>query len=553
MRTGGHAVRGHLGGEWDRYGDTRATGHAFLDGASLPAEDLAAAVNAAADPESVLQRANGFFAVVIERGGAVHLFTDRIASHPLFYGRTDGSAYYSDDASWVREQVGDDSYDPLSELEYLLSGYVTGPNTLSPRVNQVLCGEHLVVSDSAAVDRGRWFEFPTPGRSDTRSETDLLDALDDVLVAVYERLIEYADGRRIVVSLSAGHDSRLNLLMLTRLGYDNVTALSYAEKDAETDLVKRIADDVGVSWVYLPETHDAWHEWYNSDERERYEAESGYLHRIPAIGAALGVRTASERELVPTDSIFVTGDGVMSTGEHIPSSVVGYGTTSRATLLKQIARSHYKQWEYGADVEAVLTDRVAASVDSSRSAPPVDLVELAERWDWQERQSKFIPRNHVFEFWGFDWWMPLWDAEYLRFWDGLPDELKFDKRLHRRYVDTLYRDVTGASRGRLAASTWTGASVGQRLKHRLRHTPLDPTGSRLDTLARKVYFTYVDRREYAERPIYGIMEREQYEQLQTGLLSIHGFQALEVLDRVSFDPPENSEVPSSMPEVIRDR
>lgn len=543
------AVRGRLAGEWASHGDAFATGYAFSDGEGRPAVEVAAALDAASDVEATLRDANGFFAAVLRRDDDVHLFCDRAASHTLFYGQTDEGTYFSDDAAWVREQVGDDDYDPVAELEYLLSGYVTGHHTLSPGVFQVRCGEHVTLSHGDPPAVRRWFEFPTTRPSIEGDQRTLLRELDAVIVDAYRRLIEYADGRPIVVSLSAGHDSRLNLLMLSRLGYEDVIALSYAETDAETDRVKRIADDLGVPWVYVPETHQQWYDWYHSAERERFEEHSGYLDRIPAIGSVLGVKTARDRELVPDDAVFVTGDGVMSTGEHISPAFLEDGIGARE-VLASIARSHYKFWDWGPAVEEVLLERMRSSVGGIDVRGPDDAVRFSEHWDWQERQSKFIPRNFVFEFWDFDWWMPLWDAAYIDFWDRLPRQQKFDKRLHRRYVESLYRDVAGVTRSRTADATWSGESFGQKLKHRLRHTKLDPTGTGLDRLARKVYFNYVDPRGYPQTPIYGIMPREQYETLQTGLLSIHGFQALEVLDRVSFDPPVNYDIPSSMADVL---
>ena len=41
------------------------------------------------------------------------------------------------------------------------------------------------------------------------------------------------------------------------------------------------------------------------------------------------------------------------------------------------------------------------------------------------------------------------------------------------------------------------------------------------------------------------MQRVQYEEIPTGMLPIRGFQALELLDRVSFDPPKNNGLPSN--------
>jgi len=543
-------AHGYLDGEWEDHGDTVATGYAFVDNEGYSSAEIAALLDSASNLEAVLPRLNGFFAAIIERDGEIHLISDRVASHALFYGESDGDIYFSDDATWVRNQVGDSSYDSVSELEYLLSGYVTGSNTLSPNVRQVLSGEHFRLSETGEISRQRWFEFPSEEVTTTTSDAELLNELDRVLKNAYKRLVAYANGRPIIVSLSAGHDSRLSLLMLLRLGYDNVIAFSYAEKDAETELVKRIVDDLGVPWIYVAETHEQWYNWYNSPEREHYEDSSGYLDRIPAIGSVLGVKAAKEHQFIPNNSVFITGDGVVSTGEHIPPAFMDRTEINTRDVLTFSSRSHYKFWDYSDEVEEILINRMYASGGQPEINNPDDAVRFSQHWDWQERQSKFIPRNHVFEFFGFDWWMPLWDANYVKFWDRLPTEKKFNKQIHRNYVEKLHQEVAGISRKRLEKATWSGATPGQKFKNTLRHTKLDPTGTRFDKLARKVYYRYVDPMEYAEYPIFGIMKREQYKNLQTGLLEIHAFQALEILDRVSFNPPETQGVPGSIAEVL---
>lgn len=546
-------VQAQLGSDWASMNGTHAIGYAFLDGEGHTAADIAALLDAEPELDPVLERLNGFFAVVSQRGDETHLVADRLASHALFYGRASGTVYVSDDADWVRDQVGDESYAPTAELEYLLSGYVTGRRTLSPNVAQVVSGERVVVSEESDVRRHRWFRFPGTGESSHASTESLLRALDDVYLNVYERLIEYADGRPIVVSLSAGHDSRLNLLMLSRLGYENLLALTYAEEDAETNLCKRIVDDLGVPWIYTGETHQQWFEWYNSSERERFEAASDYLHRLPTLGTVMGVKTVHEQELIPNDAVFVTGDGVISTGEHLMPAIVEADELAPGEVYERIAASHYKFWNWGDDVADVLHRRVEAGLDDVQIETPTDGVRALERWDWQERQSKFIPRNYTYDFWDYDWWLPLWDAELVDFWRRLPVDRKFDKQLHRRYVEWLHREVADVDQSRVSESVWSGADLSQRLKNALLNTKLDPTGSRFDKLARKVYFRYFDPLAYDSRADFGIMRREQFEGLQTGLLTVHAFQALEVLDRVSFDPPRNHGVPDSMGEVLDSR
>jgi len=560
-------VQGELTNNWETVGSAHATGSAFIDGEIQTAARLASMLDDASDIETVLQRANGFFAAVVFRDDDVHLCTDRIASHSLFYGQMSDNAYFSDNAAWVRERVGDESYDPVSEVEYLTSGYVTGRDTLSPNVSQLLSGEHIKITDEPTVTRSRWFNFPETrdpdqqtGTASSRllenssyeSETGLLEALDQTYVNAYERLIEYADGRPIVVSLSAGHDSRLNLLMLSRLDYDNLIALTYAEKDKETTICKRIVDDLGAQWIYAGETHEQWFEWYNSSKYEQFQKESGFLHRIPSLGTVMGVKTAHEADILPDNAVFVTGDGVISTGEHIMAPVAEAEEITANEVYERIASTHYKFWDWNDDVADALQNRVESGLGDAKIETPEDAIQALERWDWQERQSKFIPRYYVYEFWDYDWWLPLWDAEVVNFWQHLPLAKKFDKQIHRNYVELLHREVADVNDGRVESSVWSGASLGQRLKNTLRNTKLDPTGTAVDKFARKVYFKHVDPLDYDERADFGIMMRQQFEELQTGLLTVHAFQAMEVLDRVSFDPPRNHDLPDSMAEILKE-
>lgn len=540
----------HLRRDWARISDTYAVGAAFRDGSHFPAEELAARfseLDTVDAVESALRTFNGFFSIITETDRGILLSTDRIASFPLFYSIDDGDAYVSDDPSWVRTQVNDTTFDEIGELEYLLSGYVTGRKTLSPNVSQLLCGERLLVGDDSDDDsfaRTRWYEFPQPNEQVSRSDAELLSEFDSVLERVYSRLIEYADGRPIVVSLSSGHDSRLNLIMLSKLGYDNLIALTHGEGEGEAELCQYIAEDFGVPWVYVSKTHDEWFRWYNSQEREKFQSDCRYLDRVPTLEGALSVRTARNQGLIPDDSVFVTGDGVISTGEHIPPKFVDDGSVSAESVFETIVQSHYKYWDWDEAVEAVLTEQVASGLDHPTVSSTADAVEVMERWDWQERQAKFIPRKHIFEFWDYDWWMPLWDDEFVDFWCRLPVEAKFDKQLFRQYVEQQYAAVADVDETRVQETLWQGRSLGQKLKHTLRNSRFDPVGTRFDKLARQVYFSFVSPTTYESNPMFGIMKEAQFEELQTGLLPIvHSFQALEVLDRVSFDPPQSMDVP----------
>lgn len=81
---------------------------------------------------SFMRESNGFFSIVFCDGDTGWMAVDRIRSLPLFYGLYEGNLFISNNARWVREQVKDFEMDSLAREEFLLTGFVTGPDTLFP-------------------------------------------------------------------------------------------------------------------------------------------------------------------------------------------------------------------------------------------------------------------------------------------------------------------------------------------------------------------------------------------------------------------------------------
>lgn len=73
------------------------------------------------------------------------------------------------------------------------------------------------------------------------------------------------------------------------------------------------------------------------------------------------------------------------------------------------------------------------------SEMPIDTLEdvanAFECWEWQERQAKFIVNScRVYEFWGYDWRIPLWNNEMMDFWARVPLGLRVGKRLYDGFL-----------------------------------------------------------------------------------------------------------------------
>ena len=152
------------------------------------------------------------------------------------------------------------------------------------------------------------------------------------------------------------------------------------------------------------------------------------------------------RGVLDPDAVIVPGHGGTVVGGHTPTPK-GQSDGSRIDeLISLVRRKHYSLRPWRSDVQA-LTDwnqRIMDRAECGEISTPVELADAFEKWEWQERQAKFIVNSvRVYDFWGFDWWMPLWDAEFMRFWQGVPLELRLNKRWYAGYVAKVYGERAG--------------------------------------------------------------------------------------------------------------
>lgn len=172
---------------------------------------------------------------------------DRVRSISLFYACSGDTLYLSDDAEWVRAQLGEgQATEEVAETEFLLTGYVTGEDTLYSKVKQLQAGEVLkahVEGGEIVVQKTRYYRYVhREGEWAAVNQVNVLPLLDRV-VNCMERLIRWTNGRMIVIPLSGGYDSRLIATTLRRLGYENIIAFSYGRPgNTEAEISKWVAE-----------------------------------------------------------------------------------------------------------------------------------------------------------------------------------------------------------------------------------------------------------------------------------------------------------------------
>lgn len=418
----------------------------------LSAEETSCAIQKLNTKEAVanyLKQSNGFFSIVNLDRNSGWMAVDRIRSLPLFYGIREDNLYISNDARWVREQISDDDMDPLAREEFLLTGFVTGPHSLFPRVKQIQAGEVVFFSQGedgkVQVEPQRYFRYLHSNYYE-ESEEELHRMFDDVLQNVFQRLVNFAHGRTIVVPLSGGYDSRVIVLMLKRLGYENVIAFSYGRPgNEEAEISRFVAEKLGIRWEFIPYSNELWYEWYRSPEMKAYFEFADNLASLPHIQDWPAVIILKQEKRIPDDSVFVPGIAAdLNTGGFIEKYPEIYSTKARkedlVRLIEDYSYSLYSLKSVPIESQDAIRERIDMVIGEYPYGEPWG--ESFECWVSTEKVAKFVLNSvRVYEFFGYDWWTPFWDKEFVDFLYNVPDGLRSKQKLYKAVIKEISEDL----------------------------------------------------------------------------------------------------------------
>lgn len=517
-----------------------ATGILFLGGNCYQKEGLLNEITSWQTKEqwiSRLKESNGFFAIARYDEQNLWAAVDRVRSIPLFYGQKGQEFYLSDSTEWVRQRVGDVLIDPLAKEEFLLTGYVTGADTLFPSVKQIQPGELIHITktaDGVKLSTYRYYQY-SHNYPFVVTEEELLKRYDEVLIKIFQRLIEVANGRTIVIPLSGGYDSRLIALMLKRLGYDKVIAFSYGRPgNRESSVSKQVADGLNIRWEFVPYTNELWYKWFHSEEMKAYYQMASGWSGIPHIQDWPAVWELKKKKIITEESIFVPGHSADLLAGSRSSHVSLYKEKSfflpveaPERIIRAILDYHYSLWDWKrreSELTLIFKSRILNSLGDLDKFP--DGPSAFECWDIIERQAKFIVNSvRVYEFWGYKWWLPFWDMEYMRYWSNVPLKYRLREELHKRYIDGIFRNnFSLAFKYKQQCHSCKLFEDIRCLLSRIR-------------IIKKLYNIYKILKgdsEYDKNPlaIYGLVEPQFFNKNYTGKENINSFLALDFLKKV---------------------
>jgi asparagine synthase (glutamine-hydrolysing) len=391
---------------------------------------------------------DGHFALVLQTAEWSLAVVDKIASIPLFYV-LDGDCWrISCQASRLvtKAGLGLRDVDNDAVLALAMSGYTVGNATLYRSLQALTAGEAVYFEAYREPRRCRYYRY-TPWQEPAAGDyRDYLAALSGATLKSLQKMLAGVGNRQIVIPLSAGSDSRLIASGLKRLGAVNVKCFTYGiPGNFEAQISRQVAEKLGYEWRFVPLSHRLERAFYRSEEFKRYWREVDTCMAVPYIQGLSATKYLKESGWIDADAVFVNGNtGDFISGGHIPQALCDAPDAmtkeeALARLQDEFLKKHFSLWENLKTrnnmqniAQQLRTAIMHCAEDAIPACAPHGIYEYLELL---HRQSKYILANQrIYEFYGYEWRLPLWDDAYLSFWAKVPTAMKARQNLYKNML-----------------------------------------------------------------------------------------------------------------------
>jgi asparagine synthase (glutamine-hydrolysing) len=390
---------------------------------------------------NILNKIDTFFSFIIETQEVIFVAVDRICSIPIYY-------YIQKDKIIILDEPYKENFSKNNLLkenvdEFLNCGYVTSKETMIKNLYRLQAGEILLINKKdLSIDSYRYYEFRHKDFFDESQIT--FDNLYKMYENVFKKMINLLNGKTIVVPLSGGYDSRLIVYFLNKLNYENVICFSYGRKNNwESQISQQVAKYYGFKWIFIEYKKGEWFDIYQK-EIENYMKFATNFANFAHTQDYLAVKKLKEKELIPKDSVIVPGhSGDFVAGSHIPYDIYDAKVININYIITSLLNKHYSLHKLSLKEKMFLfQDKILNIIKNKKNYTKEEIADEIEYLDWQERQVKYIVNSlKVYEYFGFSWYIPLWDREVMNFWQKIPLKYRIKRSFYIKFANSIHSQI----------------------------------------------------------------------------------------------------------------
>ena len=156
--------------------------------------------------KSILNKMNFHFGIIVYSEKFFFAAVDCARTYPIFWRKKKNKLLLSSNAKKI--SFNNDKIDNQQLLAFQMSGYTIGDGTLWSSIKNINCGEFIFFCNKEDFYKSKYFIY-CPWIKKETTHINLKNMLKLEINKILENLVKKANGRTIIIPLSAGLDSRL--------------------------------------------------------------------------------------------------------------------------------------------------------------------------------------------------------------------------------------------------------------------------------------------------------------------------------------------------------
>ena len=377
-----------------------------------------------------LKLLNGQFSVVVEKQSEIWAATSHTWSFPIFYHQSEEELILSDNADIVLEKIKTKNIDGQSKNYFLMFGVTPQNRTLIQDLIQIKPAELLIFSDSSVQS----FSL-LENKNNVSLKAGTEEELHDTILMLFTKYYDVIKDKQVLLPLTSGYDSRLLACLLKQFGHKNVLCSTWGRKgNVEVATAQKVAQSLGYKHFFVEYNSKLISGFSKNEKFINYFNFAGHLSSMPFLQDYFAIDYLIENKVIDAETIVLPGhSGDYFAGSHLTEeteNAKNSGLFSR--ILEKCSCSYPLNSHSLKEIETHINDWFFLG----ESVAPW---QKFEKWDFQERQSKLISNsNQVYLYKGLNFMMPLFDKEFISFFDKIPFSQKLNADFYNSTLENKF-------------------------------------------------------------------------------------------------------------------
>lgn len=379
-----------------------------------------------------IKNANGLFSVIIKNGNNYFVAVDKLRTFPLFYYEAKDEYIITDDSSFIQTEFNL-SLNKISQDELLSSGYTTDKYTMYNNLFQLQASEVIIFNNEHLELNKEFYRSYATNKVSSSSFEDLEKDFLNILDNMTQRLITSLNNKMALIPLSGGYDSRLVATLLKKHNYTNVVCFTYGNKNSfEVKISKEVAHKLGFKWFFVEYSQDLIGNYVDTHTFQQYYKYAYNNTACFLLQDYFAIKYLKDNGLVNKDAVVITGhSGDLLAGSQLPLEIE-YKSSKSKIVNKVMSQTYALNKPQNV---TLLKQRIYDNLTENYA------YSIVENFFINRKIARFIINSHrIYEFFGFEHRLPLWDDELTEFFRILPYKYKKEPYFYEEVLlKTLFK------------------------------------------------------------------------------------------------------------------